>query len=45
MLLGHWPPGVPSDDSLHSWVRILARHGYEPCEDSAHEAAWEKVAI
>ena len=28
----YWPPGVPRDDSLQSWLRVFELHGYRRCE-------------
>lgn len=41
----YWPPGIPKDDSLSSWVRIFEVHGFCICENGAYEPGWEKIAI
>ena len=41
----YWPPGVPRDDSLESWIKVFEIHGYRICEDAALELNFEKVAI
>jgi hypothetical protein len=41
----YWPPGVPNEGSLDSYVRLFESHGYESCEDSEPQQEFEKVAI
>jgi hypothetical protein len=41
----YWPPGVPKDDSVQSWIRVFEIHGYEPCPGDEPEQGIEKIAI
>lgn len=41
----YWPPDVPQDDSLDSWIRVFELHGYRACESTALEPSIEKIAI
>lgn len=41
----YWPPGVPQDDSLESWVMAFALHGYRVSQSAELEPGVEKVAI
>lgn len=41
----YWPPGVPRDDSLASWIRALELNSYRVCADGELEPGVEKIAI
>jgi len=41
----YWPPGVPRDDSLESWIRVFEIHGYCICESADLQSDSEKIAI
>jgi hypothetical protein len=41
----YWPEGAPLDDKVESLVQALATRRFEVCEDSSHEAGFEKIAI
>jgi hypothetical protein len=41
----YWPPDVPREDSLDSYISLFASLGYEPCNDGRFEPGFEKVAI
>lgn len=41
----YWPPGVPRDDSLASWVRAFEMNSYRVCADGELEPGVEKIAI
>jgi hypothetical protein len=41
----YWPPGVPRDDSLASWIKVFEIHGYRICATAALETDIEKIAI
>jgi hypothetical protein len=41
----YWPPGVPTDLSLDSFVAAFRTLGYIPCLTSDLEASFEKVAL
>ncbi|MHB8571741.1 MAG: DUF7689 domain-containing protein [Candidatus Dormibacteria bacterium] len=40
-----WPPNVPADNSLSSFVQMFSLFGYAPCTDGELEEQFEKVAI
>lgn len=41
----YWPPGVHPDNRPEDWAAALATVGFEPCDDGAPEAGFEKVVI
>jgi hypothetical protein len=40
-----WPPGAEISYSLAAYSQAFAVNGYAPCDDSAPEAGFEKIAI
>jgi hypothetical protein len=42
---GYWPKGVPREETLEAFVQAFEACGYELCEDSSLEGAYEKVAL
>jgi hypothetical protein len=40
-----WPPGIPRDDTVESWMQVYIRHGYSVCETGDLEPGTEKIAI
>lgn len=41
----YWPPGVPRDDSLASWIRAFEMNAYRVCANGKLEPGVEKIAI
>lgn len=41
----YWPPDVPHDDSLASWIRVFELHDYRLSENAELESSKEKIAI
>jgi hypothetical protein len=41
----YWPPGVPRDLSVDTFVKAYESIGYSVCDDDDHEPEHEKVAI
>jgi hypothetical protein len=29
----YWPPQVERDDTVESWMKVFALHGYQPCDN------------
>jgi hypothetical protein len=42
---GYWPPGVPKQNTVATWVAALQTQMYATCEDGKREQGFEKVAI
>jgi len=42
--VSYWPPGIPTDEVLQSFVRLFESLGYRPCDD-VREPDAEKIAI
>jgi len=45
MSIGHWPAGVPRDETLAAFIAAYATLGFEPCVDGTLEVGFEKVVI
>jgi len=43
--IGHWPAGVPREESLGAFMAAYATLGYEPCLDGTLEPGFEKIVI
>jgi hypothetical protein len=43
--VGHWPKGVPRDETLEAFVQAFATLGYAVCNERALEPGWQKVAL
>lgn len=43
--VSYWPPQVPREETLESFIQAFQRLGYKPCEDGSLEEGFEKVAI
>lgn len=41
----YWPPQVERDDTVESWMKVFALHGYMPCDNGELESGVEKIAI
>ncbi len=41
----YWPPNIPRQVSNKCFIEAFQLMGYEPCEDPAYEAGYEKVAL
>src|SRR6266446_3597887 len=42
----YWPDGMPSDDTIETFVRTFCEClGYEKCDSGEFEAGYEKLAI
>jgi hypothetical protein len=41
----YWPPDVPRDGGVSSYVKLFEKYGYEVCADGTPEKGFEKVAI
>ncbi len=41
----YWPPSIPQDDSLASWVMVFELYGYRVTDSAELEPGVEKVAI
>jgi len=43
--VSYWPPGIPTDEVLQSFVRLVESLGHRPCDDDVREPDAEKIAI
>jgi len=43
--VGHWPEGVPEEETLDAFQRAFATLGYKPTKDGKHEKGFEKIAF
>lgn len=41
----YWPDGIPKEESVEAFTQAYAKLGYSPCETTALEPGWERVAI
>lgn len=41
----YWPPGIPAEYSVDSYVRAYEIHGYARCDTGELEADYEKIAL
>lgn len=41
----YWPPGVPRDDNMASWIKVFEIHAFRVCEHGELEPGLEKIAI
>ena len=41
----YWPPDIPREDTLDSYVSLFTSLGYDPCNDGQFEPGFDKVAI
>src|SRR5713226_4716200 len=41
----YWPPGIPLDYSVDTFVRVYEIFGYKRCDSEHLEAGYEKVAL
>lgn len=41
----YWPPQIPRDDTVESWVQLFVLPGYELCDTGDLEPETEKIAI
>jgi hypothetical protein len=42
---GHWPPGVPREETVGAFILAFAERDYEPCIPGTFENGYEKVVI
>ena len=42
---GFWPPGLPRDDLLETFIALFELHGFDVCESEELESDYEKIAI
>lgn len=42
---GHWPKGVPREETLEAFVSAFETRGFDLCEDGTTEEGFEKIAI
>lgn len=40
-----WPSGAPANHNLSSFEIAIAEYGYQPCDSSALDPGWEKIAL
>ena len=43
--VGYWPPGVPRQETIQTFIRAYGAFGYRPCIDGALEPGVEKIAL
>jgi hypothetical protein len=43
--VGHWPAGVPEEETLAAFESAYATLGYVRCASEGHEPGYEKVAL
>ena len=41
----HWPPGVSNEETVAAFIAVFVTLGYEPCDETAVELGWERVAL
>ena len=41
----YWPPEVPRENTLDTWMKALAQMGYEGCDTPTLENEFQKIAI
>ncbi len=41
----YWPPGIPRDDRLVTWIQLFGLFGYRECAGPGQEAGLEKIVI
>jgi hypothetical protein len=41
----YWPPNVPLEYTLASYIRVFEQLGYQTCDDGRYVAGFEKIAI
>lgn len=41
----YWPPGLPLEENVRSFLAAFATLGFEQCQTSGHEFGYEKVAL
>ena len=43
--LYYWPPDIPRDVTLDSFIKAYESRGYSRCQSSNYEAGWDKIAL
>jgi hypothetical protein len=41
----YWPPGIPRNDRLSTWIQLFRLFGYEECREPTLEEGVDKLAI
>ena len=41
----YWPPGIPKEETLLSFVEALRAIGFEPCDEGEFEVGVTKIAL
>lgn len=41
----YWPEGLPTDESIETFVALFNSWGYERCESAGWDAAYERIAL
>ena len=41
----YWPPGLPREETIASFVHAFATVGFEPCASAEPEPGFEKIAL
>lgn len=42
---GHWPEGVPLEDTLRGWIAMFESQGFERCRTARLQRGFEKIAV
>ena len=42
---GYWPPGIPRQNTVSTWMSALHTQIFKPCDAESPEPGYEKVAI
>ncbi len=43
--VGHWPAGIPDEETLDAFLTAFATLGYLRCDSDSYEPGYEKVAL
>ena len=43
--MAYWPEGVPTKETVNSFLKLYQSLGYKNCKDGSREEGFEKVAI
>jgi hypothetical protein len=41
----HWPEGIPTTNSVESWIALFEKYGYVRCGDGNFEEGYAKIVI
>jgi hypothetical protein len=41
----YWPPGLPVEETLETFIQVFAMSGFMPCEGAELEPGFEKIAL